>query len=111
MRNWRKRLLALVSALPLAKCGLCAGTVAHLGAKEVVAWADVAARVPELLEIIQADMFAAAKGRTANCTEECHNWEQFMTALNNKHMALTPWCVGRMGCCVGHEAPGVLLNM
>lgn len=63
------------------------------GAKETVAWADVATRVPELLEIIQADMFAAAKARTATCTEVCHSWEDFTTALNNKHMALTPWWV------------------
>ncbi|KXZ56462.1 hypothetical protein GPECTOR_1g413 [Gonium pectorale] len=61
------------------------------GAKETVSWADVATRVPALLETIQADMFAAAKARTSNCTEVCHSWEQFMTALNNKHMALTPW--------------------
>ncbi|GIL72508.1 hypothetical protein Vretimale_4295 [Volvox reticuliferus] len=61
------------------------------GAKETVAWADVAARVPVLLETIQADMFAAAKARTATCTEVCHSFEEFMTALNNKHMALTPW--------------------
>ncbi|GLC45746.1 hypothetical protein PLESTB_000502900 [Pleodorina starrii] len=61
------------------------------GAKETVGWADVAARVPALLETIQADMFAAAKGRTADCTEVCHSFEEFMAALNNKHMALTPW--------------------
>lgn len=61
------------------------------GAKETVAWADVATRVPALLETIQADMFAAAKARTADCTEVCHSFEEFMTALNNRHMALTPW--------------------
>ncbi|KAG2446146.1 hypothetical protein HXX76_000743 [Chlamydomonas incerta] len=61
------------------------------GAKEVVAWADVATRIPQLLETIQADMFAAAKARTADCTETCHSWDEFMVALNNKHMALTPW--------------------
>ncbi len=71
--------------------------VCAAGAKETVAWADVATRVPALLETIQADMFAAAKARTADCTEVCHSFEEFMAALNNRHMALTPWCVGGGG--------------
>ncbi len=54
-------------------------------------WADVAARVPVLLETIQSEMLEAAKARTSNCTEVCHSFEEFMAALNNKHMALTPW--------------------
>lgn len=40
------------------------------GAKETVAWADVATRVPALLEQIQSDMFKAAKERYDACLEK-----------------------------------------
>ncbi|GFH14794.1 prolyl-tRNA synthetase [Haematococcus lacustris] len=39
------------------------------GAKETVAWADVASRVPVLLDQIQADMLASAKVRMDACLE------------------------------------------
>lgn len=61
------------------------------GGKETIAWADVADRVPALLEQIQTDMFAAAKARHSTCTEVVTTWDEFMNALNNKHMALAPW--------------------
>ncbi|WIA22172.1 hypothetical protein OEZ86_008613 [Tetradesmus obliquus] len=61
------------------------------GAKEFVPWDQVATRVPELLEQIQADMLAKAKARYDACVETVTTWEAFMAALNNKHMALAPW--------------------
>lgn len=56
-----------------------------------MAWADLASRVPVLLEAIQADLFAAAKARRADCVETAHSWEEFTAALANRHMVLTPW--------------------
>ncbi|MEW5303570.1 MAG: hypothetical protein WDW36_006249 [Sanguina aurantia] len=61
------------------------------GVKEVVAWADVLTRVPVLLETIQAEMLERARARHSTCTETAHTWAEFMTALNNRHMALAPW--------------------
>jgi len=61
------------------------------GAKEFVAWDDVATRVPALLEEIQKDLLAAASQRFDACVDKATNWEDFMAALNNKHMVLAPW--------------------
>lgn len=47
------------------RCALCL-----TGAKETVAWADVAARVPVLLETIQSDMYTSAKSRYDACLEK-----------------------------------------
>eukprot|EP00195_Chlamydomonas_chlamydogama_P010373 CAMPEP_0202894502 /NCGR_PEP_ID=MMETSP1392-20130828/3899_1 /ASSEMBLY_ACC=CAM_ASM_000868 /TAXON_ID=225041 /ORGANISM="Chlamydomonas chlamydogama, Strain SAG 11-48b" /LENGTH=539 /DNA_ID=CAMNT_0049579229 /DNA_START=202 /DNA_END=1821 /DNA_ORIENTATION=- len=61
------------------------------GAKEFVPWEEVAARVPALLEEIQADMYNAARTKYDACVEQVTTWDQFMAALNNKHMCLAPW--------------------
>mmetsp|Transcript_7713 Transcript_7713/g.13324 ORF Transcript_7713/g.13324 Transcript_7713/m.13324 type:complete len:651 (+) Transcript_7713:45-1997(+) len=61
------------------------------GVKETVAWADLAARVPVLLEEIQADMFTSAKQRYDACLEKVTTWDDFMAALERKHMVLAPW--------------------
>ncbi|KFM24691.1 Putative proline-tRNA ligase [Auxenochlorella protothecoides] len=62
------------------------------GAKESVAWADVAARVPQLLDTIQSDMLAKAKATLDTCIEQVTTWEGFMAALERKHAVLAPWC-------------------
>lgn len=62
------------------------------GGKEFVAWADLAARVPVLLEEIQRDMFAKAKKEFDECLETVYNFEDFMAALDRRHMCLAPWC-------------------
>ncbi|KAK9836198.1 hypothetical protein WJX81_008140 [Elliptochloris bilobata] len=62
------------------------------GAKEVVPWADLPARVPALLEQIQADMFAKASAEFGECRETTLDWEGFMAALDRRHMVLAPWC-------------------
>ena len=61
------------------------------GAKEFVAWADLPARVPALLEQIQADMLAAARAKYDACLERVTTWEAFMAALERRHMCLAPW--------------------
>eukprot|EP00197_Chlamydomonas_leiostraca_P011469 CAMPEP_0202869006 /NCGR_PEP_ID=MMETSP1391-20130828/11562_1 /ASSEMBLY_ACC=CAM_ASM_000867 /TAXON_ID=1034604 /ORGANISM="Chlamydomonas leiostraca, Strain SAG 11-49" /LENGTH=536 /DNA_ID=CAMNT_0049549243 /DNA_START=245 /DNA_END=1855 /DNA_ORIENTATION=+ len=61
------------------------------GAKETVAWADVAARVPALLDQIQADMYTSAKQRYDDCLEKVTTWDDFMAALERRHMVLAPW--------------------
>lgn len=61
------------------------------GAKETVAWADVAARVPALLETIQTEMLASARQRYDACMDKATTWEAFMAALEARHMVLAPW--------------------
>ncbi|EIE23566.1 prolyl-tRNA synthetase [Coccomyxa subellipsoidea C-169] len=61
------------------------------GAKETVALTDVAARVPELLEQIQADMLARSTAEFEECKETATTWDEFMAALDRKHMVLAPW--------------------
>ena len=36
-------------------------------------------------------MFAAAKQRYTASMEQVTSWDDFMQALNNKHMVLAPW--------------------
>lgn len=49
---------------PLASCSCVRTSLLHApGAKDFVTWSDLAARVPQLLQQIQADMLAAARAR------------------------------------------------
>jgi prolyl-tRNA synthetase len=61
------------------------------GAKETVAWADVATRVPALLEEIQADMLAARRRELDECIETATTWDDFMAALGRRHAVMAPW--------------------
>ena len=49
-------------------------------------------RVGELLEEIQKDMFERAKIKRDSCIVKAEKWDEFMQALNNKKMVLSPWC-------------------
>lgn len=62
------------------------------GAKEAAAWGELAARVPRLLEEMQADMYARARASFDACVEQAADWDGFMAALERKHMVLAPWC-------------------
>ncbi|CAG9461739.1 unnamed protein product [Pedinophyceae sp. YPF-701] len=61
------------------------------GAKEPVAWAAMGARVAELLEQIQADMYAKARAEFDASMERVTEWGEFMGALDRLHMVLAPW--------------------
>lgn len=61
------------------------------GTKEVVAWADLAGRVPALLDTIQAEMLASKQAAFDACLETATDWDGFMAALNRRHMVLAPW--------------------
>jgi len=66
-------------------------TTTKSGAKETVAWADLADRLPALLDAIQSDMLAAAQARFDACLERATTWDAFAAALERKHMVLAPW--------------------
>ena len=44
----------------------------------------------------QKDMYERAAERYAACMEKATTWEDFMGALERKHMVLAPWCVHSM---------------
>ena len=52
----------------------------------------LSSRVGELLEEIQKDMFERAKIKRDSCIVKAEKWDEFMQALNNKMMVLSPWC-------------------
>jgi prolyl-tRNA synthetase len=54
--------------------------------------ADVNARVPELLVEIQQNMFNQAKAIRDTSTITVTEWKDFVPALDQKKMVLTPWC-------------------
>ena len=57
-----------------------------------VVWANLASTVADLMVTIQADMFAKAKaGRDAKLIKVM-KWDDFVPALNNQCLALTPFC-------------------
>ena len=40
---------------------------------------------------VQADMFQRASAKFEECTETATTWEEFMAALDRKHMVMAPW--------------------
>ena len=41
--------------------------------------------------LLQADMFARASEEFEACKESASTWEEFMAALDRRHMVLAPW--------------------
>ncbi len=78
----------------------CRPLLAASGAKEFVSWTDVAARVPALLEEIQADMFTAAKAKFDACLEKVTG--RGCCACAHMHT----WPGHGAGCCWCSDAVG-----
>ncbi|RLN73457.1 hypothetical protein BBJ28_00007742 [Nothophytophthora sp. Chile5] len=62
------------------------------GAKEDIAEADLVARIPVLLEQIQKDMLERARTERDSLIKEVTEWKDFVPALQDGCMALTPFC-------------------
>ncbi len=62
------------------------------GVKEDVAKDTVASRVPELLNIIQTDMLLKARAGRDEKMVKCYEWKDFVPALNEQCLVLTPFC-------------------
>ena len=45
----------------------------------------------------QDDMLARARAEFNSCIETATTWDDFMGALDRKHMVLAPWCVPKLG--------------
>eukprot|EP00252_Welwitschia_mirabilis_P009001 TRINITY_DN2126_c0_g1_i2.p1 TRINITY_DN2126_c0_g1~~TRINITY_DN2126_c0_g1_i2.p1 ORF type:complete len:556 (-),score=134.52 TRINITY_DN2126_c0_g1_i2:88-1755(-) len=61
-------------------------------AKEDVPVETLIKRVGEILEEIQKNLFERAKTQRDSCIVKALNWDDFMSALNDKKMVLAPWC-------------------
>jgi len=61
------------------------------GVKSSVSWADLVTSATAMMTTIQADMLAKATAELQTCTEKVTTWEEFMGALDRRHMALAPW--------------------
>jgi prolyl-tRNA synthetase len=60
--------------------------------KSDVSVTALAASVPAMLEDIQASLFAKAKKGRDEKIVKVLRWEDFVPALNNQCLVLTPWC-------------------
>ena len=49
------------------------------------------------LRLLQADMLAKARAEFDACIERVYDFDQFMAALDRKHMCLAPWCARDQG--------------
>lgn len=62
------------------------------GAKEAVAWADLVARVQQLLDDVQSNLLARAAAERDASIVTVTKWEDFVPALDSKKMVMAPWC-------------------
>ncbi|EIW77214.1 prolyl-tRNA synthetase [Coniophora puteana RWD-64-598 SS2] len=64
----------------------------HSGAKTPVPLADIGSTVSGLLETVQKDMYTKAKKEYDSRLIEVTRWEDVVPTLNNKCVAVIPWC-------------------
>ncbi|CAG8579518.1 12778_t:CDS:10 [Ambispora leptoticha] len=62
------------------------------GVKEPLPLPDLKTRVPEMLNLIQKEMFERAKKVYDDHVKIVIKWEDFVPTLDNKNFVLTPWC-------------------
>lgn len=62
------------------------------GAKAPVTLADLAATIPKMLETIQSDMYQRALAEYNAHIKEVTQWQDFVPTLDNKCIAVIPWC-------------------
>ncbi|KAI9851339.1 MAG: ribose-phosphate pyrophosphokinase 1 [Thelocarpon superellum] len=64
-----------------------------LKAKEQLAIADLATKVPALLNTIQADLYGKADASFKSHIKQVTEWKHFVPALNDKNVILMPHCL------------------
>jgi len=67
------------------------------GEKKPVAWDKLMATVPKLLDEIQQNLYNKAKEELNSHLVKTDKWEEFLNALDNKNIVLSPWC-GQTEC-------------
>jgi len=67
------------------------------GNKETIAWSDLTSKIPAILIQMQKDMLARARQKAGECMIQTYEWSHLMKTLDEKKMALAPWC-GELQC-------------
>ena len=62
------------------------------GEKQQMKWANLGELVKNLLEQIHNEMYERALKTRDEHLIDAYNWDQFMAALNDRNIVLTPWC-------------------
>lgn len=62
------------------------------GEKYVVKLSELATRIPEILEIVQAGLLAKARKDFDEHRVRVDEWKDFVPTLNAKNVILAPWC-------------------
>ena len=62
------------------------------GKKYEIAFADLSTAIPALLVTMQQEMLARAVAKRDSCIIRVTKWDEFVPVLQNKCMALTPFC-------------------
>ncbi|KAI9679442.1 MAG: hypothetical protein M1817_005464 [Caeruleum heppii] len=63
------------------------------GAKDKVSIAELAEKIPALLETIQADLYRKADAAFKSHVKKLTDWKDFVPALNDKNVVLIPHCL------------------
>lgn len=62
------------------------------GAKAPIRLGELQATVPVLLDTIHRDMYARAQAEYDSRLREVRRWEDFVPTLDDKCIAVIPWC-------------------
>lgn len=62
------------------------------GVKTPISLKDIGNTVNELLKTIQSEMFARAQSEYYSRVKEITKWDDFVPTLDNKSIAVIPWC-------------------
>ena len=62
------------------------------GKKDQVSLEGLPQKVSALLDTVQKDMFARAKGAYEERLKAITRWEDLVPALDNKNVVVIPWC-------------------
>ena len=66
--------------------------IGHSGQKFFSAWEGLAGSMAELLQTIHGEMYAKATAARDEHLKNVSNWDEFMSALNNRDICLADWC-------------------
>lgn len=72
--------------------GQCVAVRRDTGAKETIALAALATRLPALLQEIQDALLAKARAQREGRVTHIRQWEEFVPALDKGNLVLAPWC-------------------
>ena len=62
------------------------------GRSQDIPIAHLVEKIGEILNTMQKALLEKAREERTSCIAVADNWDDFMTALNNKKMVLAPWC-------------------